>query len=159
MRESNKKLIATVHGDCHDSIEMATLKKNSDVWINVCTADFRHCQVTKVHPKGREEQTFYDLDIESDQLAKVDYSNIGTCKQDEKKDNPNPGLAETSAQSLPISSFNLSLSDKEKEDRDKVEMPFWKKSGVDAGGGGKIEYVPDDNDDWDEEDPDDDLDF
>ena len=54
---------------------------------------------------------------------------------------------------LPSSSFNLNLSEKEKEDRSKVEMPYWKKKEA------KIEYIPDENDDWDDEDPDDDLDF
>ena len=158
VRERNKKLIATVHGDCHESTEMATLMKNSDVWIRIASADYRHCRVTKVHQKGKEERTFYDLGIENNQLVKVEFSNINS--KAEEKVGPNPG-SETSAQSQPISSFNLSLSDKEKEDREKVEMPFWKKSGDDAvgGSGGKIEYVPDDNDDWDEEDPDDDLDF
>ena len=32
-------------------------------------------------------------------------------------------------------------------------MPYWKKKEA------KIEYIPDENDDWDDEDPDDDLDF
>ena len=54
---------------------------------------------------------------------------------------------------LPTSSFNLTLSEKEKEDRSKVELPYLRKKEA------KIEYIPDENDDWDDEDPDDDLEF
>lgn len=152
VRERNKKLIATIHGDCHESTDIKILKLNSDVWINIANAAYQHCQVTKLHQKGKEERTFYDFGIENNELVKVDFSNIGI------KLGPYPGTEESS-QSLPISSFNLRLSDKEKEDRDKVELPFLKKSGEVGNGNGRIEYVPDDNDDWDEEDPDDDLDF
>jgi len=35
-------------------------------------------------------------------------------------------------------------------------LPFWKKEVSEAA---SIEYIPDEADDWDEEDPDDDLDF
>jgi len=49
--------------------------------------------------------------------------------------------------------FNLSLSDKEKGDREKVVLPFSKKKT----GQGRIIYEAEDEDDFDEEDPDDDL--
>lgn len=49
--------------------------------------------------------------------------------------------------------FNLSLSDKEKSAREKVVLPFSKKKP----GQGKILYEAEDEDDFDEEDPDDDL--
>lgn len=49
--------------------------------------------------------------------------------------------------------FNLSLSDKEKTARERVVLPFSKK----RPGHGKIIYEAEDEDDFDEEDPDDDL--
>jgi len=49
--------------------------------------------------------------------------------------------------------FNLSLSEEEKTARDKVVMPFAKT----VKGQGKIIYEAEDEDDFDEEDPDDDL--
>ncbi|KAF6212920.1 hypothetical protein GE061_010631 [Apolygus lucorum] len=53
-----------------------------------------------------------------------------------------------------LTTFKLTLDDKEKESRRQVILPYLKTSG---GGGGKIIYEPDANDDWDDEDPDDDL--
>ena len=50
--------------------------------------------------------------------------------------------------------FNLNLSDREKQAREKVVLPFAKKS---AAGQGRIFYEAEDEDDLDEEDPDDDL--
>lgn len=81
-----------------------------------------------------------------------------------------------------LTTFNLELSEREKEARNKVDMPFWKPeqkataaaAREEAGGDedavrinsksgdatrGMIYYEPDDGDDWDDEDPDDDLDF
>ena len=76
-----------------------------------------------------------------------------------------------------LASFNLGLKEGEKTARDKVVLPFWKEEqkvkvrAEEEGEGevrinkkkeepaGLIHYEPDDGDDWDEEDPDDDLDF
>ena len=93
--------------------------------------------------------------------------------------------AETDAMMSKLTTFSLQLSKEEKRARSEVVMPFWKEeqkaaAAVAAAGGeveeeedavritskraatesrGKIYYEPDDADDWDEEDPDDDLDF
>ena len=93
--------------------------------------------------------------------------------------------AENDAMMSKLTTFSLQLSEEEKRARSEVVMPFWKEeqkaaAAVAAGGGeveeeedavritskraaaesqGKIYYEPDDGDDWDEEDPDDDLDF
>lgn len=76
-----------------------------------------------------------------------------------------------------LASFNLGLKEGEKTARDKVVLPFWKeeqkakvRTEEEEEGevrinkrteepAGLIHYEPDDGDDWDEEDPDDDLDF
>lgn len=67
--------------------------------------------------------------------------------------------------------FDLHLSLKEKEERSKVILPYTaardggvgmasRSSGhASSGGGGQIYYQPDDVDDFDESDPDDDLDI
>ncbi|XP_016405605.1 elongator complex protein 5-like [Sinocyclocheilus rhinocerous] len=60
--------------------------------------------------------------------------------------------------------FNLRLSEEERKAKEKVALPFVfsqeKKSALlkPTPGSGRIVYEPDDNDDFDEEDPDDDLD-
>uniref|UniRef100_A0A0A9WNH0 Elongator complex protein 5 n=3 Tax=Lygus hesperus TaxID=30085 RepID=A0A0A9WNH0_LYGHE len=51
-----------------------------------------------------------------------------------------------------LTTFKLTLDDKEKESRRQVVLPYLK-----TAGSGKIIYEPDANDDWDDEDPDDDL--
>ncbi|KAJ1725382.1 hypothetical protein LPJ53_000420 [Coemansia erecta] len=60
-------------------------------------------------------------------------------------------------------SFNLSLTDKQRRDKANVELPYLEAQVIsDAGtgtgaGGSEIHYQLDDEDDWDNEDPDDDL--
>ena len=145
IREKGKKLIASIHVDCHDYKSIEVLRKNCDIHFGIGNPCFKHCTVTKLHSKGKVEQLLYDFSMENDVLIPTPSNDHGQP--------PTSEAAVVSTQPLPISSFNLSLSEKEREDRDQLELPFWKKSEA------KIEYVPDDNDDYDEEDPDDDLDF
>ncbi|XP_034238433.1 elongator complex protein 5 [Thrips palmi] len=61
-----------------------------------------------------------------------------------------------------VASFRVGLSDKEKEDRSKLVLPYMRTSDTPQeieDGGGKVFYQPDAVDDWDDEDPDDDLDI
>ena len=150
--------MATIHGDCHDSQTVEILKHHSDIWFSITNSTFLQTQVIKFQSKGKVEKSLYDFTIED---AKV--KSIVETKAKNKIiaaagiDTTVAVVKDEAASSMPISSFNLSLSDKEKEDRQQLEMPFWKKSQEKSGS--KIEYIPDENDDWDEEDPDDDLDF
>lgn len=57
-----------------------------------------------------------------------------------------------------VASFRVALSDKEKEEKDKLVLPYMRTSEKPEEGGGKVFYQPDAVDDWDDEDPDDDLD-
>nr|CAD7446796.1 unnamed protein product [Timema bartmani] len=63
------------------------------------------------------------------------------------------------SESLPedLTTFKLGLGKEEKQARSRLVLPYLR---VDSGGdaGGKVFYEPDAADDWDEEDPDDDLD-
>lgn len=58
-----------------------------------------------------------------------------------------------------LTTFKISLEDKEKESRDKLILPYLPKDDLDQSQGGNIFYQFDGSDDWDEEDPDDDLDI
>ncbi|KAJ2747433.1 Elongator complex protein [Coemansia sp. BCRC 34301] len=56
--------------------------------------------------------------------------------------------------------FNLSLTDKQRRDKAEVALPYLEARVADvAGGSGDIIYQLDEEDDWDEDDPDDDLDI
>ena len=78
-----------------------------------------------------------------------------------------------------LTTFNLGISGEEKNARQKVVLPFWRdeqkksqpdtvdeeesvrilpKSSSCGHSGGRIDYTPEEEDDWDDEDPDDDLD-
>lgn len=56
-----------------------------------------------------------------------------------------------------LASFKLDLQDNEKKAKDELILPYTLVQNVCNNGGGMIHYVPDEADDWDEEDPDDDL--
>ena len=64
-----------------------------------------------------------------------------------------------------LTTFGLSTRQREKEVKDGLVLPFYKDNQTAgqvklAGNSGtKIYYEPDSGDDWDDEDPDDDLDF
>ena len=57
--------------------------------------------------------------------------------------------------------FELGLSEREKSARAATELPYTVTNppGSNSDTTGHIHYVPDDMDDWDDEDPDDDLDI
>ena len=143
--EEYPQTIATLHGDCHDARDIEVMMKYSDLWIRVKSLTLENVEVLKSHPKGKVEKWTLDFSIENQRFVRCS-SSVKQVQAVQSIPVEDPSSIE------PISSFNLSLTDKEKEDRSKVEMPFWKKES-------KIDYVPDENDDWDDEDPDDDLDI
>lgn len=53
--------------------------------------------------------------------------------------------------------FNLSLTDRQREEKERVELPFTRGGGEANGSGAIIIYEPDSADDLDESDPDEDL--
>jgi elongator complex protein 5 len=85
--------------------------------------------------------------LKSMDVAKVPASKETIAIAAEGEDDPTANLT-----------FNLNLSDSEKKAREQVVLPFMQK-GRDAkkSGQGKIFYEAEDEDDFDEEDPDDDL--
>ena len=75
---------------------------------------------------------------------------------------PEVDMDESIAQPDPTAnlSFNLSLTDNQRRAKDNVELPFMKVQQEPTGtSGGHIYYQPDAGDDFDDEDPDDDLDI
>jgi hypothetical protein len=144
-----KKIIATIHGDCHLISEVESLVNHVDLWIRIQSADFTRTSVIQNHKSGKMSKSFIDVTVDLP-TAKL----IGAVKS--SKDDLSQQQQQAASKSedddvMPTTSFSLNLTDKEKVARNNLELPFWKES--------KIDYVPDDNDDWDEEDPDEDLDF
>ena len=120
------------------------------------STNFKRTEFQKNHPKGKVEKIVYDFEIEFNnqenlwKLCSVQPSSISAKIEKSLQE-----IAE--AEILPSSTFNLSLSEKEKSDRSQVELPYLKQNSDKKES--HIEYIPDENDDWDDEDPDDDLDF
>ena len=141
-------VIMTLHGDCHNPMTIKTLRNHCDVVIKVISLD--KVILTKNHPKGRIEHMDYDICLENAHVVGLKVPNK-TAAKDTTTTMAVPAVDDNA--SVPTSSFNLALTDKEKDDRSKVEMPYWKKNEA------QFHYVPDENDDWDDEDPDDDLDI
>lgn len=140
-------MIAVVHGDCHSSTDIDTLQCHSDLWLKIANADYSRTCLTKTHSRGKVERQTLDITVKNREMV------AATSSKSPETTQTNP---EGPVEVMPQSSFNLTLSQKEKDDRKNLELPFWKDSSQKES---KIEYVPDENDDWDDEDPDEDLDF
>ncbi|KAK7590599.1 hypothetical protein V9T40_002212 [Parthenolecanium corni] len=95
------------------------------------------------------------------QVQKYDYElTDGAVKIQKKTENSSKGRSDAIAASLPSSTFKLNLSEDEKKARDAVQLPYEKNESTQSiTKGAEIFYEPDDCDDWDEEDPDNDLEF
>ena len=146
-------VFATIHGDCHPVPTLNILKNHSNLWLKVTSTNFKRTEFQKNHPKGKVEKILYDFEIDFTEnrwkLCSVKPSSISNTVENLRQIDE--------AEILPSSTFNLKLSEKEKTDRSQVELPYLKQNSDKKES--QIEYIPDENDDWDDEDPDDDLDF
>ncbi|XP_060872264.1 elongator complex protein 5 [Metopolophium dirhodum] len=71
-------------------------------------------------------------------------------------DLPPPKIEEDKGIPTNLASFKLDLQDNEKKAKEELILPYTLVQ-IPSNTGGMIHYVPDEADDWDEEDPDDDL--
>ncbi|KAI9291123.1 hypothetical protein K502DRAFT_153338 [Neoconidiobolus thromboides FSU 785] len=89
-----------------------------------------------------------------------EYIEDESSKADKEDDDKNPlninNNNEKNNTGIEGLSFNLSLTDKQKEAKEQVKLPYLATSQSELKLG-TIHYHPDDNDDFDEDDPDDDL--
>ena len=132
---------------CHQERELAWLRTRADAWIRLEEEGRR----TVLKARGRKVK----------EVIVARKAESGGEKEEEV---------------LATTTFRLDLSEKEREARDKLVLPFLREKqqeetedeGVriqqqqqakDTTTCGKIYYSPEEVDDWDEEDPDDDLDF
>lgn len=158
-KEANvTQTVAMFHRDIHDSNTQSLLEHMATSVVALSHPGPRQhvCHVRHCRPTGKVFKTV-ELYTTDDSFHIQDIR-------------PVPPKTEISIQSPeppeidPMSelSFNLSLTDSEKEARSQVVLPHTLIASGDAGDSqseGRIHYVPDDYDDLDEEDPDDDLNF
>ncbi|XP_064642592.1 elongator complex protein 5-like [Lineus longissimus] len=158
-----KHLVGLVHRDLHDSSILALLEHTATTILNVGQPEHSNftgtCHVTQKKGSGKitKKKEYFSLDA-SCQLSHSQEASmvIAVEKLATESKEPDPAANLT---------FNLRLTSDEKEARSQVKLPYThheeRKEQLlgNPQETGKIFYHPDKEDDFDEEDPDDDLDI
>lgn len=87
------------------------------------------------------------------------YSNIKDSFLVERANNPVKTIENEPVKPESLGTFKIELEEDELVARNALKMPYERTSEAETSGGGNIIYTPDKDDDFDEEDPDDDLCF
>ncbi|KAK2705907.1 hypothetical protein QYM36_016054 [Artemia franciscana] len=142
-------IVGLVHPECHTAEFVSELMYISDCSViskKRLNSNSNWIQIRWKKPSGK-----VTVQVESyklDDLAGLVSSNV-IGKEEQNDEN----------EILPFSTFRLALSEKEELDRKQVVLPFTKKSIESQKTSSQIFYEPDAGDDFDEEDPDEDLTF
>jgi len=150
--------VAVFHRDVHDSNTCCLLEHMAKSVVALSQTNLRQkvCHIRHCRPTGKVFRTVESYT--TDENFRV--QNIKPIPTSSEIDIPSSATTEPDPMSS--LSFNLSLTDKEKEDRSQVVLPHTLVASGDADNSqsdSRIHYIPDDDDDLDEEDPDDDLNF
>ncbi|KAI4900169.1 hypothetical protein NFI96_023895 [Prochilodus magdalenae] len=152
-------IFGLLHGDLHQQGIIESICHLASTVITVTSGNNAHHAMAKtVHRKKsgkvmREEEFFSVTEDLTLSIVKGPSQSGHVEMQPDTKADPASNLT-----------FNLRLSEVEREAKEKVALPFVfsqeKKSALlkQSQGSGRIIYEPDASDDFDEEDPDDDLD-
>jgi len=166
LKASNKaKLLLVLHKDCLDENlaeamqQLATTKVNTEK-VDETEAFPLLCKITHRKLGGKM--------VSNKEVVKMDVS--GNIKVEAYKEDRNMSkyIEEDNTDEVmdKLTTFDIGTSrNKEKEAKEKLVLPFYKEEQKDGEvkiqgeDPGKIYYEPDSGDDWDDDDPDDDLDF
>ncbi|GFN87686.1 hypothetical protein PoB_001419200 [Plakobranchus ocellatus] len=147
-----------VHRDVIDQHSCGLLEHNASSVIDLLPSPSGSgfaCQIRHCRPTGKVFKTkeFFEFD------DSFHIQNIGPLKLlPQTQPMPPPSSQEPDpAASLADLSFKLQLTDREREARSQVVLPYLKDGSGDETSTSKIIYQADEADDFDEEDPDDDL--
>ncbi len=157
--KSNKsvtKIIATVHADCHSQSDVEVIGSLADVRLKVSYNNFDATELIKSSRNGKVTRSVVDIELDSS-LNKI--VKCSTSRGTDKKKESVEVADENKGSAVPISSFKLDLTEQEQRARSQVELPFWKQNKTASTKESNIEYIAEEEDDLDEEDPDDDLNF
>lgn len=156
---SVRAIIGLLHADMHPKGTVGSVchLATSHIAVTPCkTGDNCLAKITKRTKSGKVLQDEHTFSIKED-LTVMLHKSLNTAPQqivaEEHEMDPTANLT-----------FNLRLTDKEREAKEKLSLPFMfskekKKAILHSGANlGRILYEPDANDDFDQEDPDDDLD-
>jgi len=166
LKATNKtKLFLVLHRDCLDENLAEAIQQLATTIVNTEKVDETEafpmlCKITHRKLGGKM--------VMSKEVVKMDVSRnikVEAYKEDKSK---SKYIEEDDSNEIvdKLTTFNIGASkNKEKEAKEKLVLPFYKeeqKEGevkIQGEDPGKIYYEPDSGDDWDDDDPDDDLDF
>uniref|UniRef100_K7FYW3 Elongator complex protein 5 n=1 Tax=Pelodiscus sinensis TaxID=13735 RepID=K7FYW3_PELSI len=156
------RIVVLLHGDLHPLGLVDTLHSlaRAVVWVGPAPEGMRskedaHQLASMLQRKGSGQEEYFSI------LTGFTLKAFG---EPTRNTPPADDICSPQVDTAAYLTFNLQLSDTERQARDRVPLPFHfsaqkKSSLLEASAGtGKIYYEPDATDDLDEEDPDDDLD-
>lgn len=155
-----EQVVCLLHRDLHDDHSIVLLNHLATTIVKVTPPKLGHFHVAcntlhkRLSGKVIRIDEHFNLDEQYciQDVTEVKNVDTSTVAMETKQSDPTANLT-----------FNLTLTDKEKEARSQVKLPYTydvnREDNSTNFGEGKIFYQPDDADDFDEEDPDDDLDI
>ncbi|XP_025082659.1 elongator complex protein 5-like [Pomacea canaliculata] len=150
-----QQVVALVHSDVHDEATIKVIQSRVPTIIHLRPSSTHHhmhgCVIQ--HSELWKKSTEWEEDFNINERFQVtDVSAVVKKKL--------PSSIATEKQSDPTANltFNLTLRPEEKAAKDQVVLPYTSVTSSEKNPG-QIFYIPDDADDFDDEDPDDDLDF
>lgn len=153
-----RAIIGLLHADMHQRGTVGSVCHLASSVVTVAPGmkgDEAVAKLTKRSKSGKVVQDEEIFSIRDDLTVIVQSRQLGPKQNDPEEQETDPTANLT---------FNLRLSDTERKAREKLALPFVfskeKKTALlhSGPGSGRILYEPDANDDYDQEDPDDDLD-
>jgi len=158
------KIFFVVHSDCIAAEILEDIGKFVTTSIKIVDIKSEKlCKIEHTKAGGRLVSTTEVISQDSDRNIKtLEYKESASGLVVDSEDDTDTVISS-------LTTFSLATKQTEKEVKDKLVLPFYKDSQTGAGqvkisghsqqSGSKIYYEPDSGDDWDDEDPDDDLDF
>lgn len=141
LKNNDLQIVALLHQDVHSAIENDIIERLATTVLRVMPDDVNKCQTVVRYSNGKVSKQIVEYNL-SDTFEFSVFREFIPPKQPEPSKQPDPTANLT---------FNLRLKEDEKEARNSVQLPYMQAQNEDA-----VEmamYM------YDEEDPDDDLDF
>uniref|UniRef100_T1JMR2 Elongator complex protein 5 n=1 Tax=Strigamia maritima TaxID=126957 RepID=T1JMR2_STRMM len=145
-KDSDKKfkLLCLFHNQSNDNFIVECLENIASTILSLFPATSCVITCNILHKRnGKPSKEKINFHISSNLDVRIEKPNLTTTKRDVMQQKPDPTSGLT---------FKLELDEKEKVARGQLVLPYTKKSNE-----SEIIYEYDENDDFDEEDPDDDL--
>ncbi|RXG59409.1 Elongator complex protein 5 [Armadillidium vulgare] len=143
-----KTVIVYCYNDNAQNNIKSSISHLMPISINVHSDEPLNCSIVWKKQNGK-------VLISKEEFSVSENFELQFCREVKSNKEPSqPCNSDTSVLEMETT-FNLSLSDAQKEARKKVVLPHTRIQS----NGGHISYIPDESDDWDDEDPDADLDL